>query len=321
MKGHDFAHGHPRWVGVVGLILAALLLFYFPNLKTVSGILVLVVLLHVAGFLVLGGSVYAFAPRYIARLAERLRRHVHGEDAGYRFGWSMGWMNFYWIACVAAATLAVVLQVSYPGAWPLTFILLLLSANFLAGNVYIRSSKKPEYVVLPMVDLLPGESRTVLDAGCGSGRSCIAIGKSMRNIDLTAVDRFDAAYIEDGGRALLERNLKLAGMADRVRIEQGDLTALPFAEGSFDAIVSAHVMDHLGDAKEKGLAEISRVLKPGGRFLMLVWTPGWPMFAVANVLCFFLESKSWWRRAAASAGFAVRDEGLFNGAWYVLFEK
>ena len=96
---------------------------------------------------------------------------------------------------------------------------------------------------------------------------------------------------------------------------------MPFEAGAFDAAVSAHVYDHLGAAKQQGLDEVFRVLRPGGRFLMAVWTPGWSMFAVANVFSLLLTSKARWRDMAAQAGFATVDEGMFNSTWFVLLEK
>jgi SAM-dependent methyltransferase len=96
---------------------------------------------------------------------------------------------------------------------------------------------------------------------------------------------------------------------------------MPFPAGTFDAVVSAHVIDHLGPNRAAGLREIQRVLKPGGRFLAVVWVPGWTMFAVANVLCFMLTTPAGWRCLAAAAGFTLRDEGTFNGMWYMLLEK
>jgi ubiquinone/menaquinone biosynthesis C-methylase UbiE len=172
-----------------------------------------------------------------------------------------------------------------------------------------------------MVDLIRGDQDLVLDAGCGAGRTTIALARGLKAGRVVAVDRFDAGYIDDGGRKLLERNLRLAGLTDRVEIQAADLTALPFPDGRFDAVVSTHVYDHLGDKKEQGLREAVRVLKPGGRFLMAVWVPGWTMFTVANLLSFFLTSKARWREMAGRAGFTVVDEGAFNHAWFVLLEK
>ncbi len=106
-----------------------------------------------------------------------------------------------------------------------------------------------------------------------------------------------------------------------MEIKHGDLTALPFPDGAFDAAVSAHAIDHLGPGKQRGLSEMRRILKPGGKFLFVAWVPGWNMFAIANVLSLFLTRKAGWRRMAAQAGFEVQEEGTFNGVWYLLLAK
>jgi hypothetical protein len=54
---------------------------------------------------------------------------------------------------------------------------------------------------------------------------------------------------------------------------------------------------------------------------MAVWVPGWEMFAVANVLSFFLTSQEEWRRMARRVGFEVIDQGACNYAWFALLRK
>ena len=120
---------------------------------------------------------------------------------------------------------------------------------------------------------------------------------------------------------MLERNLQLTGLASRVEIAHGDLTALSFPDATFDAAVSAHAIDHLGALSPAALGEMRRVLKPGGRFLLIVWVPGWTMFAVANVLSFGLASKGAWRRMVTEAGFTIADDGRFNGTWFAVLRK
>ncbi|MGI9184940.1 MAG: class I SAM-dependent methyltransferase [Solirubrobacteraceae bacterium] len=59
-----------------------------------------------------------------------------------------------------------------------------------------------------------------------------------------------------------------AEFGDRVTVIQGDATALPFPEGSFSAVICFTMLHHLDPAplQDRAFAEVSRVLRPGGRF-------------------------------------------------------
>lgn len=315
-------HSHSWIIGVVGLIAGLVLLIYVPSLKAVSGSLLLFAGFHLVGALVLLSSLYSLAlRRLLRRLWQKQAPTADHHNAAYDFGWEPQWMNGLAVSAVVAASIAIAIQVAAPQWWPVAFLVLLLGATFMAGNAVMRAFRNTDYVVLPQVDLLQSEHDHVLDAGCGAGRTSIALRRVLRHGRITALDRFDADYIDDGGRALLERNLRIAGLRERVSIETGDLSALPFDAEHFDSAVSTHVYDHLGHAKEQALREVLRVLKPGGRFLMAVWVPGWTMFSVANVLSFFLTSKANWRAMARRAGFEIIDEGMFNYAWFVVMKK
>ncbi len=312
-------HSHTWLIGVVGLVAGLLLLVYVPSLEAVAGSLLLL-----AGFHLVGGAV-VLASLYILGLRRLLRRQKAGPapDAGaeYDFGWGPEWMNGLAVVALVAVAAAVAIQVAAPAWWPVAFLGLFLGAAFFAGNAIMRSFRSRDHVVLPMVDLLRGDHDVVLDAGCGAGRTTIALSRGLRNGRIVAVDRFDAEYIERGGRGLLERNLRAAGLTNRVQIETADLAALPFCDASFDSAVSTNVYDHLGRRKQQALREAFRVLRPGGRFLMAVWVPGLAMFAVANVLSFFLTSRERWRTMARRAGFEIADESVFNYAWFVVLRK
>jgi SAM-dependent methyltransferase len=220
-----------------------------------------------------------------------------------------------------ALALAMGVQLLAPRLWPLAWVLLALSLGFAGGNAVVASFRRTDFAVLPMVRLLRGDSDHVLDAGCGAGRTTLALGRVLGRGRVTAVDRFSAAYIRDGGRSLLDHNLEWAGLAQRVDVVRADLTALPFAASSFDSAVSTAVFDHLGAAKRSALSEVFRVLKPGGRFLVAVWVPSWTTFMVGNVLSFFLSPRSAWKGMASGAGFRLVEDGVHNFSWYMLLEK
>ena len=61
------------------------------------------------------------------------------------------------------------------GVVEFAFILLLLGASAFAGNLVMRSFRSADHVVLPMVELVRGDDDLILDAGCGAGRTTIAL--------------------------------------------------------------------------------------------------------------------------------------------------
>lgn len=317
MQSHSLGkkpHSHMWLVGVVGVMAGFVLMVYVPSLKVVSETLILFAGFHLVGGVVLLSSLYVMVGR---RLFPR-RSVVH---ATYDFGWMRAWTLGPLIAAMVSLAVAVAIQVVAPTWWPVSIVLTLLAANSFAGHLIASSTAKPGHAALPMVELLSGNSGLVLDGGCGAGRTSIAIARALPGVKIVALDRFDSDYIEGGGHELLERNLSLAKVADRVRIEQGDLTQLPFNDATFDAAVSAHAIDHLGSAKENGLREMWRILKPGRHFLLVVWVPGWTMFAVANLLSLSLATKASWRSMAIRVGFEILQEGAFNGVWFLLLGK
>jgi SAM-dependent methyltransferase len=315
-------HSHTWIVGALGLIAGLLLLVYVPSLKAVSNSLLLFAGFHLAGGAVLLASLYVLGLRRLIRRALKPgKERVIGAGDKYDFGWGPEWMNGLAVGALIAVSTAIAIQVAAPYWWPLAFLVLLLGAAFFVGNSIMRSFRSGDHIVLPMVDLLRTDQDVVLDAGCGAGRTTIALSRVLRNGRVVAVDRFDADYIDGGGRDLLDRNLRAAGLTGRVKIETADLTALPFDAVRFDSAVSTNVFDHLGRYKEHALKEVFRVLKPEGRFLMAVWVPGWAMFAVGNALSFFLTSKKGWRTMARDVGFEIVDEGVFNYAWFIVLKK
>ena len=98
----------------------------------------------------------------------------------------------------------------------------------------------------------------VLEVGSGPGRLAVRLARSAPGVMVTGVDvsleMVDLAI----GRAA-EAGLP----GERVRFEVGDVGALPYADGSFDGVVSTLSLHHWPDPA-LGLAEIHRVLKTGG---------------------------------------------------------
>jgi arsenite methyltransferase len=109
---------------------------------------------------------------------------------------------------------------------------------------------------LDLAELRAGER--VLDLGSGSGADVFcAAGLVGPRGHVVGVDMTD----EQLGKA--ERLRRAAGL-DHIRFERAHIERLPFADASFDAVISNGVIN-LSPDKERVFAEIARVLRPGGR--------------------------------------------------------
>jgi SAM-dependent methyltransferase len=108
---------------------------------------------------------------------------------------------------------------------------------------------------------------TVLDLGCGEGRH--AFEAYRRGARVVAVDR-GAPEVATTKRWL--GAIAAAGEAPagaRYEVVRGDLRALPVPDASVDRVIAAEVLEHIPD-DAAALAEIARVLKPGGRVAVTV---------------------------------------------------
>jgi SAM-dependent methyltransferase len=100
-------------------------------------------------------------------------------------------------------------------------------------------------------------SGKLLEVGSGPGRLAVRLARMDPGMRLTGVDISDA-MVERAARRAAE-----AGLSERVRFEVGDVAALPLSDGEFDGVVSTLSLHHWSEPTS-GLAEIHRVLKPGG---------------------------------------------------------
>jgi SAM-dependent methyltransferase len=107
----------------------------------------------------------------------------------------------------------------------------------------------------------------VLDVGCGPGHLADRLAGD-HGLDVTGLD-LDPSMIEQA-RANAARSVPAELRPTYV---VGGVAALPFPDGSFDLVVSTLSMHHWSDATA-GLAEIGRVLRPGGRALIWDIRPG-----------------------------------------------
>jgi demethylmenaquinone methyltransferase/2-methoxy-6-polyprenyl-1,4-benzoquinol methylase len=106
------------------------------------------------------------------------------------------------------------------------------------------------------------ETPRVLDVACGTGDFSIAIAKAVRKGEVIGVD-ISKEMLEVMRQKVLKNKLESI-----ISQEVGDGETLRFPEGSFDRVVNAFGIRNFED-KDKGLREALRVLKPGGRLVIL----------------------------------------------------
>ncbi|MFV0259469.1 MAG: class I SAM-dependent methyltransferase [Acidimicrobiales bacterium] len=126
----------------------------------------------------------------------------------------------------------------------------------------------PEYTeqILPLVTAAVGGAGQVLDVGCGEGqvaRVLAASGARVVGVDPVAEQVTVARARDEAGDGPGRYGVDYA---------QAVAAGLPFAAGSFDAVVASLVFEHIDDV-DGAVAEVARVLRHGGRFLFLLNHP------------------------------------------------
>ena len=133
--------------------------------------------------------------------------------------------------------------------------------DILVSSLTFGSAATLREMTVTLAQIQPGEK--ILDAGCGTGDlSIAALKRAGPSGQVFGIDA--APEMVDVARQ------KAAGLGAQIDFRVGVVEALDFADASFDVVLSSMMLHHLpDDLKPRALAEIRRVLKPGGRLLVL----------------------------------------------------
>lgn len=167
-----------------------------------------------------------------------------------------------------------------------------------------------EYSGMPYAEVLrrvceaaaPAQGQQVLDIGTGTGALALRLAHESRVSQVVGIDP------TAGMLSRATANAERAGLRERVHFEQAPAERLPFAEASFDLVVSSIAMHHTN--VRRSLAEIARVLRPGGRLAIADmgsnprWGSALSIIVIPLLAMYYLVSKrSWSMMRAEVAGF------------------
>lgn len=128
--------------------------------------------------------------------------------------------------------------------------------RLLSGGIDVKWRKK---ALRELKDLNP---REILDAATGTGDVAIMAAGLLNAEKINGID------ISDGMLKIGREKILELGLQNRISLLKGDSEAIPFADNSFDAVTVAFGVRNFQDL-EKGLKEMRRVLRPGGKIVIL----------------------------------------------------
>lgn len=113
-------------------------------------------------------------------------------------------------------------------------------------------------------------SEQVLDIGCGRGLLLIEAARRLKSGRAVGLDLWNMADLSGNNRGATEANIVAEGVAERISLLDGDMCRMPFADGSFDRVISSLALHNVYTPAQRALAlaEIIRVLRPGGQILL-----------------------------------------------------
>jgi ubiquinone/menaquinone biosynthesis C-methylase UbiE len=172
----------------------------------------------------------------------------------------------------------------------------------------------------------PAEVARVLEGHDLTGKSVLDIGCGAGGIDVALVATHGAAYVtgidvEDSVLSHARTLVAAKGLTSRIGLVKVAPGPLPFPPGSFDVVFSKDSIIHIPD-KMALMAEVARVLKPGGWFLASDWLIGTETISPAMADYIAAEGLDFGMATPARYGAAMVAQGFTNlriasrNAWY-----
>jgi ubiquinone/menaquinone biosynthesis C-methylase UbiE len=183
---------------------------------------------------------------------------------------------FFAIGAVALVLFAVALAASTPPgwAWLVAKIFVVVVGLYAVGMGCFMLYYSLKVKVIDrerLLDLLDFQkAKRILDVGCGRGLMMIGAAKRTPEVRAVGIDLWlEKDQANNRPEAVLE-NASLEGVSSQVEVQTADMRKLPFANESFDAVVSHWALHNVERAADRTVAcqEIHRVLRSGGALVL-----------------------------------------------------
>ena len=138
--------------------------------------------------------------------------------------------------------------------------------------LYLHTTLRGKFVVWR--ELLDAQAwrgdEEVLDLGCGRGAILLMAATHLPHGRATGVDIWSSKDQSGNAMEVTARNAEAEGVADRIELRTADMRELPFADASFDLVISNVAIHNISDAagRNRAIDEAWRVLRPGGCLLI-----------------------------------------------------
>ena len=172
-------------------------------------------------------------------------------------------------AVAALVSLAVaIVCVSWSMFWEAGLAMVIAVFLALSAFSFLWTTRRGKFLVwAELLDALSlkGDEH-LLDVGCGRGAVLTLAAERLGAGRAEGIDLWSATDQSGNRQEVTLHNAELEGVRDRVGVHTGDMRKLPFPDQSFDIVTSSLAIHNIRDepGRRQAIAEILRVLKPGG---------------------------------------------------------
>jgi arsenite methyltransferase len=116
---------------------------------------------------------------------------------------------------------------------------------------------------------LKGDEHAV-DLGCGRGAVLISLAKRLKTGRVSGIDLWRSQDQSGNDIEATKQNARVCGVEDRVELNTGNITTLPYYDEQFDLVVSSLAIHNLKarEDRRQAITEAVRVLEPGGKIII-----------------------------------------------------